>query len=350
MPPVKSLSQWLGAWGRLVYSLGALAGVVGVGAAGFCVIEGWTLGDSLYMTVMTVTTVGYGPPVPLSTAGRNFTTAFMVLGVAVTGYILSSAVQALVRSEIVAAYGERRRHREMSRLRDHYIICGAGRVGSRVVREMTREGVALVVVERDAAKAADLGLPATHVLARDATLDETLIEAGVERARGLAATLADDADNLYVVLTARTLNPALHIVARAVEEQAEAKLKRAGANRVIAPTIIGSHRMAQSLLRPAVAEFMDSITAESLDLAFDEILVAPASELADHKLKFTNISSQHNIVVVAIRRRDGEMIFNPSGDTRIEAGDLLIVIGRAGSLMELAALARGEKVSPKPRA
>jgi len=350
MPPVKSLSQLLGAWARLVYSLGALAGVVAVGALGFCLVEGWSLGDSLYMTVMTVTTVGYGPPLPLSTAGRNFTTAFMVLGVAVTGYILSSAVQALVRSEIVAAYGERRRHREMSKIHDHYIICGAGRVGSRVVREMTREGVPFVVVERDPAKAADLGLPATQVLVRDATLDETLAEAGVERARGLAATLADDADNLYVVLTARTLNPALHIVARAVEEQAEAKLKRAGANRVIAPTIIGSHRMAQSLLRPAVADFMDSITADSLDLAFDEVLVAPTSELADHKLKFTNISSQHNIVVVAIRRRDGEMIFNPSGDTRIDAGDLLIVIGRAGSLMELAALARGEKVGPKPRA
>ena len=334
----------------LFYSLAALAGVAAFGTVGFTLVEGWSVGDSLYMTVMTVTTVGYGPPVALTPAGRNFSVVFMVVGVGVTGYLLSTAVQALVRSEIVAAYGERRRHREMSRLKDHYIICGAGRVGSRIVSEMRREGVAFVVVESSAGKAASLGLPETQVLVRDATLDETLLEAGVGRARGLAACLPDDADNLYVVLSARNLNPKLHVVARAVEEQAEAKLLRAGANRVDAPTIIGSHRMAQSLMRPAVADFMDSITAESLDLGFEQIEVAPGSELAGHKLKFTTIRSQHNVVVVAIRSPDGGMVFNPSGDTKIDTGDLLIVIGRADSLTALSALARGEKVGARPRA
>ena len=343
MPPVTDLTQRLRSRTRLAYSLAALVGVAAFGTVGFSLIEGWSLLDALYMTVMTVTTVGYGPPKELTTAGRNFAILFMVVGVGTAGYLLSSAVQALVRSEILAAYGERRRQREMSKLRDHYIICGAGRVGRRIVREMRRAGAPFVAVESNALLAAELGLPDTQLLIRDATLDETLVEAGVERARGLAACLPDDAANLYVVLTARTLNPRLHIVARAVEESAEPKLVRAGANRVIAPTIIGSHRMAQALLKPAVADFMDSITAETLDLAFEQVEIAEGSALAGRKLKETTIRSALDIVVAAIRRSGGEMIFNPSGDTQIREGDLLIAIGRAESLADLGALARGAR-------
>jgi voltage-gated potassium channel len=341
MPPVTNLTQRLRSRARLVYSLAALAAVVVFGTVGFHLVEGWPLLDALYMTVMTVTTVGYETPQPLSPAGRNFAIFFMVVGVGTAGLLLSSAVQALVRSEVLAAYGERRRQREMSKLRDHYIICGAGRVGTRIVREMRRAGVPFVAVESNALLAAELGLPDSQVLIRDATLDETLIEAGVERARGLAACLPDDADNLYVVLTARTLNPRLHIVARAVEELAEPKLVRAGANRVIAPTIIGSHRMAQALLKPAVADFMDSITAETLDLAFEQVEISAGSPLAGRKLKDTTIRSALDIVVAAVRRQGGEMIFNPSGETQIREGDMLIGIGRAESLAELGALARG---------
>lgn len=341
--PAEELRQRLRPRASLFYSLAALAGVVAFGSVGFTLIEGWSLGDSLYMTVMTVTTVGYGPPLPLSPRGRDFSIFFMVLGVGTAGYLLSTAVQSLVRSEILAAYGERRRQREMSKLKGHFIICGAGRVGRRIVGEMRRAGVPFIVVESNALLAAELKLPDAQLLIRDATLDETLMEAGVERATGLAACLPDDAANLYVVLTARTLNAQLRIVARAVEESAEPKLVRAGANRVIAPTIIGSHRMAQALLKPAVADFMDSITAETLDLAFEEVEVAAGSPLEGRRLKETNIRSQLDIVVAAIRRAGGDMIFNPSGDTQIRAGDMLIGIGRAESIQELGAQARGLK-------
>jgi voltage-gated potassium channel len=343
MLPVTELRRRLKSRAQLFYSLAALACVAAFGTVGFHLIEGWSLADALYMTVMTVTTVGYGPPKELSHAGRDFAIVFMVIGVGTAGYLLSTAVQSLVRSEVLATYGERRRAREMNKIRDHYIICGAGRVGTRIVREMRRGVAAFVVVESNALLAGELGLPDAQVLIRDATLDETLEEAGVERARGLAACLAEDAANLYIVLTARTLNPGLHIVSRAVEESAVPKLIRAGANRVIAPTIIGSHRMAQALLKPAVADFMDSVATEGLDLAFEQFEVTEGSPLANLKLKETNIRSELDIVVVAIRRPRGEMVFNPSGDTQIRPGDLLIGIGRADAVTELGRLARGVK-------
>ncbi|MGH9900305.1 MAG: potassium channel family protein [Pyrinomonadaceae bacterium] len=339
MPPAKSPAERSRA--RLVYSLVALVLAVTFGTAGFMLVEGWSLADSLYMTVMTVTTVGYGPPHALTGAGRNFTIVFMIVGVGVAGYALSSAVQTLVQSEMMAAFGQRRRHREMSKLSDHFIICGAGRVGMRILREMRRAGVPFVVIEKNPQKIANLVERGSHVVAGDATLEETLREAGVGRARGLAACLPDDADNVYVVLTARDLSRELYIVARAVEEQAEPKLIKAGANRVVAPTIIGSHRMAQALIKPAVADFMDSITAENLDLGFEQVDVAEHSVYAGRELRQTNIRSELDVVIVAIRRRSGEMIFNPSGEARIEAGDLLIAIGRAETLAVLSKQARG---------
>ena len=326
---------------RLAYLLIALLGAIIVGTVGYHFIEGWSVGDSLYMALMTMTTVGYGPPHALSTAGRDFTIFYMILGVGVTGFALSSAVQALVQSEIVDVFGKRRRQREIGRMRDHFIICGAGRVGSRIVRELQRAGVPFLVIESDAQKARQLELPAAQVLVRDATLDETLIEAGIERARGLAACLPADAENLYVVLTARDLNRELQIVTRAVEESAEPKLIKAGASRVISPTLIGSHRMATALLRPAVADFMDSVAADNLDLAFEQVEVGGSSELAGHRLRETRIRSELDIVIAAIRRADGQMTFNPSGETKIEPGDLLIAIGRADALVSLHQLAEG---------
>jgi voltage-gated potassium channel len=185
------------------------------------------------------------------------------------------------------------------------------------------------------------------VLLRDATLEESLIEAGVEHARGIATCLPDDADNVYVVLTARDLNPGIHIVARAAAEQAESKLIRAGANRVVAPTIIGGHRMAMALTKPAVGDFLDSITANHLELGFEQLEVDPVSRLVGRKLSETVIRSELNIVVVSIRRNNGEIIFNPSGETKIESGDMLIAIGNAESLARLTALARGQATEPR---
>ena len=315
---------------------------IAVGTLTFHTLEGWSILDSLYVTAQTVTTVGYGDMTPRTAYGRAFATIFMIVSVGVVLYALTSTVQSIVQSELVNTFGQRRRSRRMSKLRNHFIICGAGRVGSHVVRGLLGSNDTLIVIERDPQKVAELTDLGVTVLVRDATLEESLREAGVEQARGLAACLPNDADNVYVVLTARDLNHSLHIVARAAEEQAEAKLIRAGANRVVAPTIIGGHRMAVALTKPAVGDFIDSITANNLDLGFEQLEVEPVSPLVGRKLSETNIRSELDIVIVSIRRSDGQIVFNPSGDAVIEIGDMLIAIGKSEALMKLSALTRGK--------
>jgi voltage-gated potassium channel len=332
-----------GARFRLRYALYAVLAAVALGTLGFHLLEGWSLPDSLYATIQTLTTVGYGDVTPTTSAGRFFASLYMFVGVGAVLYVLTATVQTIVQSEMIATFGDRRRQREMSKLHDHFIICGAGRVGSRLIRELQRANVSFAVIEQDEQKVAQLIESGAPVVVGDATLEEALREVGVDRARGLAACLPDDADNVYVVLIARDLNHKLHIVARAVEEQAEPKLIKAGANRVVAPTITGSHRMAQALMRPAVADFMDSLTAENLDLSFEEVEVSPASVYAGHRLRYTNILSELNVIIVAIRRRNGQMTFNPAGDALLDAGDILIAIGRAESLMRMSELAHGMK-------
>jgi voltage-gated potassium channel len=313
-------------------------GAIGLGTLAFHLLEGWSILDSLYVTVQTVTTVGFGDLAPQTRLGRAFSTVFMMLGVGVVLYALTSTVQTIVHSELFARYGH---SRKMNKLRDHFIICGAGRVGSHLIRSLQSFEGAFLVLETDQNRAEALMDAGVTVLLRDATLEESLIEAGVKHARGLATCLPDDADNVYVVLTARDLNPGIHIVARAAVEQAESKLIRAGANRVVAPTIIGGHRMAMALTKPAVGDFLDSVTANQLELGFEQLEVDPVSRLVGRKLSETIIRSELNIVVVSIRRSNGEIIFNPSGETKIESGDMLIAIGNAESLARLNALARG---------
>lgn len=325
---------------QLLFAVLAVVIAIGFGAVGFHLIEGWSILDSLYVSAQTVTTVGYGDLAPATRNGRIFSSLFMLAGVGVVLYALTTSVHAIVQSELVATFGERRQSRRMSKLRNHFIVCGAGRVGSHLVRALMDSAETFIVVEKDPQRVAELVELGALVLVRDATLEESLLEAGVEHARGLAACLPNDADNVYVVLTARDLNPTMHIVARAAEEQAEVKLIRAGANRVVAPTIIGGHRMAMALTKPAVDDFLGSITANKLELAFEQLEVDASSPLAGKKLSETNIRSQLNIVVVSIRRNSGEILFNPSGDALIESGDMLIAIGHAESLMKLADLAR----------
>lgn len=320
---------------RLIYTLGAILAAITIGGVGFHLIEGFSLLDSFYLATETVTTVGYGDVSPQSTTGRIFAIFFMLIGGGTVLYALTSMVQSIVQSEVISILGSRRKTKEMEKLKNHYIVCGAGRVGRRIIRSLENQKIGFVVMEKDPTRVAEYIEKGCLVIIGDATSEENLSQAGVQRAKGLASCLPDDAANVYVVLTARGMNEQLHIVARAVEEEAEPKLIRAGANRVVAPTIIGSQSMARALLKPAIADFMDSIVAENLDLVFEEVTIDNDSVYANQKLKDTNIRAELDLVIVAIRRRNGQMIFQPSGETVIKEGDLLIAIGRAESVAKL---------------
>jgi voltage-gated potassium channel len=325
---------------RFIYPLAAILATVLLGMVGYRALEGWSWFDGLYMTVITLATIGYGETHPLTPAGRAFTIILIVVGVTVFGFLISRLTQAVVETQIALALGRRRLFKDISQLKDHYILCGAGRVGGRVIDELKGKGVDYVVIERDEAVAEKLLTKGHLVLIGDAT-DETVLEgARVRAAKALITTASTDPENVYIVLTARGLNPDLYIVTRANDQAAERQLLRAGANKVISPVLIGSHRMAQAALSPAVADFLELTTmTESLDLYFEQVPIAVGSLLDGKQIKDSRIRSEHNAMIVAITPTEGEMIFNPNGEQTLRAGDMLIAIGTRAGIRKLAEIA-----------
>ena len=306
------------------------------GTLGYVLIEGWSPWDAFYMTVITVTTVGYLEVHPMSTAGRAFTVVVLFAGVGSFFYAFT-LFMALVADGTVATWGTRRRlARMLDNLTDHFILCGFGRMGEIIAAEFNRQRVPFVIIERNPERmhlAMEQGYLAVEA---DASNEDVLRRVGIARARGFIAAVSTDAENVYAVLSARLLKPDLFIVGRAETDDSRVKLKRAGADRVISPYHLGGLQLAQTALRPAVVDFVQLATSsENMDLNLEQVHIEQGSPLEGRSLVDAGLRQRFGVVVVGIRRADGRMDFNPEPETAMRAGDDLVVLGRAGSLKEL---------------
>jgi voltage-gated potassium channel len=331
---------------KLQLSLGAIAGLIAFGSVGFKLLLGLPWFDCFYFTLITLTTIGFGEPPGMTEPARYFTAVLIISGVGTIGYALSIAARAVLEFELVATFGKRKMFKDIGKLSGHYIVCGAGRIGARVIREIALRGHDFVVIEGDEVTADRMLSQGYLVLMGDATSDDVLKAAGIERARGLVCAVSSDPDNLYITLTARDLNKDLMIVARANDESAVRRLQKAGANKVVSPSITGSTQMAQVLLKPAVADFMEMASmTEQLELEVEQIEIGGGSPFVDRALKDTGIRSDLDVIVIAIKRGGGKMVFNPAADTIIKEHDALVVIGSHTSLESLEKMANPKRPS-----
>jgi len=329
---------------RFLYLGLAIALLLGFGTAGFTLIEGWPPFDSFYMTLTTITTVGYGEMRDLSLAGRVFNCVLIVFGVTTLFFAIGVMTQSAIALELGELFGKRRTKRMIDKLQRHYIVCGYGRVGRSAASELSRAGAPLVVVDRDPERVEQATRAGILAALGDSTRDETLAELGVARAKGLVAALATDADNLFLILSAKSLNPNLKVAARVGEEGAVEKLRRAGADTVYAPYRHAGQRLAAALVRPHVVQFLDAASqGVGPDIELEQVRVSPECEFAGKSLRQVQLRSELGVIVLAIRKAAGEMTFNPPADATLEPGDFLVVMGEHGNLRQLEALLEGAR-------
>lgn len=325
---------------RLSLAISVLVALVLFGTAGFHFIEGWAWFDGFYMTLTTMATVGYGEIHPLSHVGRVFNSFLIVASVIGAGFTIAAFSQALLEFEFRKIFGRHRMERELAKLSGHYIVCGAGRVGRTVARELRGRGQTCVIIEKDPLRARWAEDEKFPFVVGNASSEDTLLKAKIERASGFVAAVNSDAENLYIILTARGFRPDLQIIARASEEEATSKLLRAGASQVISPYFFVGRRIAQLFLRPNVLDFIDTaFGTERLDIEIGEVKIPERSILIGKKLTDSVIRHEAGVIVLAVKNSEGKLAFNPNEDSVIRAGDCLIVIGGDNRLKKLEALA-----------
>jgi len=310
---------------RLIVAVLALLAILVIGTAGYMVIEGWNFPDALYMTVITITTVGYLEVHPMTEAGRVFTMVLLIGGVGGALYTLTAIVQYVMEGSLGITLGRRQMRNHIAGLRNHFIICGYGRVGQEIARVIAEEGVPFVVVDKDKEAIAHAEMDGRLYIMADAADEAVLKEAGIDRARGLIVALGSDADSTYVTLSARQLKNDLFIEARASSPEAEKKLKRAGANRIVSPYATGARRMAMLALRPEVADFIDTLTFRGRELQIETLTLGEDSGLIGH-----SVAEMHSLTrasVLVITRDDGQLLANPAGEEVLRKGDRIIVLG-----------------------
>ncbi|GAX62036.1 kef-type K+ transport systems, predicted NAD-binding component [Candidatus Scalindua japonica] len=327
---------------KLILTLVLFIIVLSSGTAGYYFIEGWRVFDSLYMTVITLSTVGFHEIEPLSKAGKAFTIGLIFFSLGVVAFAVNYGLKAIFEGEFRDVFGRRKLKKALGSLENHYIICGYGRMGKVISKEFEIKGIPFVVVEKEG-QGLDIDGDVIVVYG-DATRDELLKDVGIERAKGLISVLDSDPQNLYVVLSARGLNKDLFIVARANDEGADYKLTRAGADKVVSPYHIGGLRMAHTILKPTVVDFLE-LTAKTgnMEIQIEEVVVEDASALAGKTIKEADIRAKNWVVIVALRKNNGKMFFNPRAHTLIEVGDKVAVIGEPDHFTQFEDMARGKR-------
>jgi voltage-gated potassium channel len=309
-----------------------LLAVVGAGTAGYVLITGCSFIDALYMTVISVTTVGFREVRPLTSAGKVFTIVLIITGLGIVFYFLETIVEDTMEGRIRKILGRRKMARNIAKMKHHVVVAGFGRMGEVVCRDLEEARVDFIILEREPARFAAAEERNYNVLNVNAAEEDSLRAAGIEKARCFIALLSDDADNIFAVLSAREINPDLTIITRAMDAANEKKLYKAGANRVVSPYVLSSHRIVRMARQPNVVDFFDNVLdAQGLGLTLEERVVGPASGLDGRLIRDAGLRERYNAVIVAVKRKD-QMVYNPSPDYVIRNGDILLLIGERDKL------------------
>jgi voltage-gated potassium channel len=310
--------------------------LVALGTVGYMLIENWSMLDSLYMTVITLSTIGYGEVHAVSQTGRIFTLVLIFLGVGFFLYVIGNVVQFLVEGRIRLVLGRLKLDKKIGQLNNHYIVCGYGRMGRALCRYLTQKNLEYVAIEKNADRIPVMNQDGILYILGEATAEENLLKAGLKRASNLITALGTDADNVFLVLLAKGLNPNLYVVARASQNASKMPLYTAGADIVVSPFDVGARRMAHAVLRPNVIRFLELAFAdESTDIHIEEVTVSESSTLVDVSLQESGIRQNYDLIILSIVNQDGTMVFNPSATTRISAGGSVIAVGSSENLMKL---------------
>ena len=324
---------------RVRYSVLMLSGIVAFGTSGYYFVEHMPLFEAFYMTIITISTVGYAEIVPLTPAGRALTIVIIILGITVGAYTIGMLVRAFIEGEMLKIFGRRKVQKQITELKDHYIVCGFGRIGRIICNELAADNVNFVVIEQEPSIIEKIESKNYLFIEMDATSEEALLKAGIMKAKGIATALRSDANNVFITLTAKGLRPDIYILARASHENNEDKLSRAGASRVVSPHLIGGKRMAQVLKRPTVVDFIDIATmGSSLGLMMEEAMIGNGSGLINKNLIDSNLRKDFGVIIVAIKKMAGNMIFNPMPSETLESGDVIVVIGKKENLKRMNAV------------
>ena len=316
-----------------------LIGIVVFGTCGYYWVEHMPLFEAFYMTIITISTVGYAEIVPLSQTGRALTIIIIILGITVGAYTIGLLVRAFVEGELAKIVGRRIVQKQISSLKNHFIVCGFGRIGRIICGELAADNIDFVVIEQDPATREDIENQRYLCIEMDATSEEALLAAGIMTAKGIATAVNSDANNVFITMTAKSLRPDIFVLARASEEKNEDKLLRAGASRVVSPYMIGARRMAQMLKKPTVVDFIDiAMMGSHLGLMMEEAKIGPKSNLIGKNLIDSQLRKDFGVIIVAIKKISGDMVFNPMPSETLEAGDVIVVIGKREDLRRMNAI------------